>query len=57
MLITKAKVKDFIKEKSELKTSGKFLDELNRLVEAQVEQAIENAVKSKNKTVLENHLD
>jgi histone H3/H4 len=56
MLLTKAKVKEFIKEKSELKTSGKFLEELNRLVELQIDQAIENAQKAKNKTVLDSHL-
>lgn len=56
MILVSSKIKKMIVEKSGLKTSGKFLDELNKLVELQIDQAIENAKKAGNKTILESHL-
>lgn len=52
-LVVASKVKAYIKEKSEMSTSGAVMDVLTKIVEEKCNEAIENARKDRRKTVMD----
>ena len=53
VLVVASKVKKYIKDKSEMSTSGSVMDALTRIVMHECDKAIENAQKQKRKTVMD----
>jgi histone H3/H4 len=53
ILVVASKVKTYIKEKSEMNTSGAVPDELSKRVAALLDKAIENAKNDGRKTVMD----
>ena len=52
-LVVVSKVKKYIKDKSEMNTSGAVMERLTQLVERECEKAIENARRDNRKTVMD----
>lgn len=52
VLVVASKVKTYIKNKSEFKTSGETIDAVSKVVETVLEKAIENAKGQGRKTVM-----
>ncbi len=53
VLVVTSKVKAFIKEKSQMNTSGNVPEELSKRIVVMLERAIENAQKDGRKTVMD----
>jgi histone H3/H4 len=53
VLVVASKIKKFIKDKSEMNTSGSVMEVLSKVVEQACLEAIENAKKDKRKTVMD----
>lgn len=56
-LVVASKVKKVIRDKSGMNTSISAFDALTRIVEKELEQAIENAKKNNRKTVMDRDFD
>lgn len=53
VLVVTSKVKAFVKEKSQMNTSGNVPEELSKRIVVMLERAIENAQKDGRKTVMD----
>jgi len=53
VLVVASKVKGYIREKSEMKTSGSVLEALSNRIRSMCDQAMENARSDGRKTVLD----
>ncbi len=53
VLVVASKIKALIKEKAQMSTSSTVMEALSKIVEREVQKAIESAQKDKRKTVMD----
>ncbi|MCB0321470.1 MAG: hypothetical protein KDD60_11140 [Bdellovibrionales bacterium] len=52
-LVVVSKVKKMVKDKAGMNTASSVMDELTKIIEREIEVAVENAKKDKRKTVMD----